>query len=49
MAKGLHFGRTFCNCLARLALTILREEIGAWGYEMVREGFVGLTENKRKE
>ncbi len=39
MVKGLLFGRTFCNFFGRLALTILREWRGAWGWSKVREWY----------
>jgi len=36
---GLHFGRTFCNSLAVLALTILREGDWSEGLERVSDWF----------
>jgi hypothetical protein len=44
--NGLPFGRPFCNSLAGLALTILREKGRYARWRMVGNGFVGLTENK---
>ena len=38
-ALGLHFGRTFCNCLRGLALTFLREWDAAQGWQMVGKRF----------
>jgi hypothetical protein len=38
-ANGLHFGRTFCNSFAVLALTKLREEAGIEGQWRVRKWF----------
>ncbi len=46
MGNGLLFGRTFCNCLERLALTILREQERHEGWGRVIKWFVGLTESK---
>ena len=37
--NGLHFGRTFCNCLRGLALTFLREWDAAQGWQMVGKRF----------
>ena len=37
--NGLPFGRTFCNSLTRLALTILREDDNEESLKMVRERY----------